>query len=46
MTRKMGVPFGIRYIMSLLISPFMPNIKVIAKEEIAEEYTLEIIEQI
>ena len=40
------VPFGIRYIMSLLISPFMPNIKVIAKEEIAEEYTLEIIEQI
>ena len=40
------VPFGIRYILNVLISPFVPNIKVVAKEEISDEYTLEIIDKI
>ncbi len=40
------VPYRIRYVLSILLGQFLPNIKIIAKEEISSEYTLELLEQI
>ena len=40
------VPMEIRHIISLVMSRIMYNIRVIAREEIAEEYTTEIIDRV
>ena len=39
-------PYLVRHILYLLLSQFIPNIKVIAKEEISKEYSLEILDDV
>jgi len=39
-------PVEIRHMLFMILSQFMPNIKVLAKEEVANEYTLEILDEI
>ena len=40
------VPSTIRHLLYLLLSPLIPNIKVIAKEEICKEYSLQIFDSV
>ncbi|MDD3435762.1 MAG: FHIPEP family type III secretion protein [Candidatus Gastranaerophilales bacterium] len=39
-------PFEIRHMLFMMLSQFIPNIKVIAKEEIANEYVVEILDEV
>jgi len=39
-------PINVRHVMFMILSQFMTNIRVIAKEEIANEYTIEIVDEI
>ena len=40
------VPMGIRQVTSVVLSQLMPNVKVVAKEEISSGYTVEIIDRV
>lgn len=43
---KMLVPIEVRHMFFMIVSQFIPNIKVLAKEEIANDYTIEILDEI
>lgn len=43
---KILVPMEIRHMFFMIVSQFIPNIKVLAKEEIANDYTIEILDEI
>lgn len=43
---KMLVPMEVRHMFFMIVSQFVPNIKVLAKEEIANDYTIEILDEI
>lgn len=43
---KVLAPMEIRHMFFMIMSQFMPNIKVLAKEEIANDYTIEILDEI
>lgn len=43
---KILVPMEVRHMFFMIVSQFVPNIKVLAKEEIANDYTIEILDEI
>lgn len=43
---KILVPMEVRHMFFMIVSQFIPNIKVLAKEEIANDYTIEILDEI